>query len=409
VTADSTTTGQTFLARLTPPGKGAIAVLPLDGPDAWELIEEFYRPFHAGTGKNPFQNDVRHRHTPGTFWLGRLGDPAQNIGDEVVIVLKQVAPRTRFEIHCHGGNQVVALLEQLFAARGVRLCSWPEWLRHTGMSPLEVMAHAALAETTTVRTAAIVLDQLHGAFAAALRKILDALELNQETEARRPLHELCRWASLGRHLTTPFRVVVAGAPNVGKSSLINRLTGYQRSIVSPTPGTTRDLVSTRTAVDGWPVELIDSAGVHDQAGSLETQGIDLALAAAAEADLCLWLFDAAAPPVLLPREVPSIRLLINKIDLPPAWDLSRFPDAVHVSAETGAGIDDLLQSLSRWLVPEVPPAGAAVPFNSELCTVVDSAAQTPQGQLHQIARALYNCLGMDTDHDDTNVRRALSN
>jgi tRNA modification GTPase len=255
------------------------------------------------------------------------------------------------------------------------------------------MAHEALAAATTVRTAAIVLDQLHGAFASALRIILDAQESNQEERARRQLHELCRWTLLGRHLTTPFRVVIAGAPNVGKSSLINRLAGFQRSIVSPTPGTTRDLVSTRIAVDGWPVELIDSAGVREQAGTLEMQGIDLALSVAAEADLCLWLLDAAAPPVLPPREIPALRLLINKMDLRPAWELSRFPDAVRVSAETGAGLDALLQSLSRWLVPEAPPPGAAMPFNAELCDLVETAGMCAEGQLHQITQVLYNCLG----------------
>ena len=105
---------------------------------------------------------------------------------------------------------------------------------------------------------------------------------------------LARYAPLGRRLTAPWRVVVAGPPNVGKSSLVNALAGYQRSIVAPTPGTTRDVVTTRLAIDGWPVELADTAGVREATDALETQGVRLAREATAAADLCLWVLDASA-------------------------------------------------------------------------------------------------------------------
>src|SRR5206468_2220750 len=110
-----------------------------------------------------------------------------------------------------------------------------------------------------------------------------------------------------------------GAPNVGKSSLVNALAGYQRSIVAPTPGTTRDVVATTLAIDGWPVELSDTAGLHGEGEQLERAGMARARAAAAAADLCVWVLDGSAAPVWLGPEITAPLTVINKIDLPPAW------------------------------------------------------------------------------------------
>jgi tRNA modification GTPase len=256
-----------------------------------------------------------------------------------------------------------------------------------------VAAQQALAEASTVRTAAILLDQYHGAFSKVVRNILDHLHHSQFQQATDQLQELARWIPLGRHLTRPWRVAIAGAPNVGKSSLLNRLAGFQRCVVSPLPGTTRDVVTARLAVDGWPMEFVDTAGVRDQAEALEQQGIELALAAATEADLCLWLLDASAPPVMPPREVPGLRLVINKIDLPPAWNLDQFPQALRISAETGIGIDELQHALSGWLVPQTPTPGAAVPFHPQLGDVIEEAWQCcGQEKWEDVKQMLYNML-----------------
>jgi tRNA modification GTPase len=167
-------------------------------------------------------------------------------------------------------------------------------------------------------------------------------------------------------------VAVAGAPNVGKSSLVNALAGYQRSVVAATPGTTRDVVTTLIAVDGWPVELADTAGLRDQADSLEGQGIRKARETASAADLCLWVLDAAAEPIWLDPKA-TARLVVNKVDLAPAWDLDRAGDAVRVSARTGAGLAGLCAALARWLVPQSPAAGAAVPFTASIADRVQEA------------------------------------
>ena len=106
--------------------------------------------------------------------------------------------------------------------------------------------------------------------------------------------EMLQFRDLGLHLTTPWRVVLAGAPNVGKSSLMNAIAGYQRAIVSPTPGTTRDVVTVTTAIDGWPVQLADTAGLRETQDELESAGVALADAAIGEADLVIVVSDASA-------------------------------------------------------------------------------------------------------------------
>jgi tRNA modification GTPase len=297
------------------------------------------------------------------------------VADEVVLAVKSVEPVPWLELHSHGGREVMRFLLDLFLARGLRPCTWQEFLGLTAGDPLRAAAAVALASAPTTRTAAVLLDQYHGAFARALEDVLAALERDDLTTATAGLSELARQAAVGRRLTSPWRVAVAGAPNVGKSSLVNALAGFQRSIVAPTPGTTRDVVTTRLAIDSWPVELADTAGLRPGAQTLEEEGIRQAHEAAAAADLRLWVLDASGEPLWPGAEVGAVRLVVNKVDLPPAWDLSRTGEAVRVSCKTGEGLGELCDALSRWLVPEPPPAGAAVPFTLALSDGVEEALE----------------------------------
>jgi tRNA modification GTPase len=353
-------TAVTYVACLTPPGAAAIATLGLYGPRAWAAVREQFRPARPGG------RDLPEAPTTDRFWLGRLGT---DMADEVVIAAREPV----VEVHCHGGREVVRMLLEAFAGRDLRPCSWQEFLRLTTADEVRAAAAVALAEARTQRTAAVLLDQYHGAFGRAVAAIHAAWDRGDLSEAGRLLEGLARYAPLGRHLISPWRVVVAGAPNVGKSSLVNALAGYARCVVSPTPGTTRDVVTTLLAVDGWPLELADTAGLRDQAGALEEQGIGLARTAARDADLCLWLLDASAAPVGPPPDLAAVRIVVNKVDLPPAWDLAAAGDAVRVSARTGAGVEQLGQALSRWLVPDPPGPGAAVPFGEPFCRQVEEA------------------------------------
>ena len=351
-----------FVSILTPPGRSALATLVAGGPGVWDIVRRHFRPSGGAIPERP---------VVGRFWLGRLG---ADLADEVVLA---VVEADRVEVHGHGGEEISRCLVELFTSAGARQVD--SFSRDAERSaggehaPLrvaakrsgEVFASRLLPYTTTTRTASIVLDQIAGAWTRELQAARLALEAGDDA---RPLIEALasRW-HIGRHVVEPFRVVIAGAPNVGKSSLANAIAGYQRSIVAPTPGTTRDLVSTSLAVEGWPIVLTDTAGLRLTGEDLEGRGIEQARGALAGADVVLWVVDASTPPVWCETTGERTHLVLNKIDLPPAWDATGV-SATRVSAATGAGIADLVAALGGWLVPDVPPDGAGVPL-----TVVQAA------------------------------------
>ena len=171
--------------------------------------------------------------------------------------------------------------------------------------------------------------------------------------------------------------MLAGRPNVGKSSLINALVGYRRAIVHDQPGTTRDIVTATTAVDGWPVELSDTAGLCSTDDAIERAGIALAREELRGADLVILVFDAGrnwsqADQVLLESARPKSRppksrqqrlVVHNKSDLPPTT--AARPAGLSTSATTGTGIESLVGAIAARLVPDPPEPGAAVPFTAE--------------------------------------------
>jgi tRNA modification GTPase len=320
----------TTVALLTPPGTGAIAVLELAGPDAWPIIRKRFRPAGTPLPASP----ILHR-----TWLGTLDD-------EVVLAVTRIEPEPTIEIHAHGGVQVVKRLLKLFEDQGCRA------------KPADDRSRAPVEQARTLRTAAILLDQYHGAFDLALR------DPNN-------LPRLAALAPVGRHLVEPWKVVIAGAPNAGKSSLVNAIAGFERSIVSPVAGTTRDVVTTFVALDGWPVELADTAGLRRAADSLEAEGIALARRFLDRADLVVWLLDGSDPHPARPESGDPL-VVVSKADLPPAFNMPS--DTLRVSAATGAGIEALIAAIVRRLVPVAPEPGEAVPYTPELADRVEAEA-----------------------------------
>ncbi len=358
----------TVITCLTPAGTGAIATLGLHGPQAWELTRALFAP---GLGQGGKRRSLPDSVEPGQTWLGRLG---AEMTDQVVLALKTLTPVPLLEIHCHGGREMLLFLSELYEKQGVRRCSREEWLQRTQGSPVQAAALQALSQALTVRTAAILLEQYHGALECALRQLAHHLEANDMNAATAQLAELRRHARLGQHLTQPWRVVLAGPPNVGKSSLINALAGYQRSVVAATPGTTRDVVTTLLALEGWPVELADTAGQHGTVEALEAAGVERARTAVTAADLSLWVVEASAPPVWPTSSPSNLRLVINKIDQPPVWNLDAVPHAWRVAARTGAGVAELGQALANALVTDPPSPGAPIPFTAAQQAVLDELA-----------------------------------
>ena len=176
------------------------------------------------------------------------------------------------EIHCHGGPLVVERLVDALRAGGGQLVSWQAWVQRSCSSPIKAAACEALAGALTLRAASILLDQFHGALERAVEELRELVGQRRHPPAIGRLERLLAVAPCGLHLARPWRVALTGRANAGKSSLLNALVGFRRAIVHETPGTTRDVLTAATAIDGWPVEFADTAGLRPAATAVEADG-----------------------------------------------------------------------------------------------------------------------------------------
>ncbi|MEM9704197.1 MAG: GTPase, partial [Planctomycetota bacterium] len=301
-------------ALLTPPGRGAVAVIRVTGDAA--LCDA---AFQAANGR-PASGQPIDRVAFG-IW-GRGSDQP---GEELILV-RTASHET--EIHCHGGYAAVErIFADLSAAGAMRI----EWQEQAGARDglLERELAVALAAAPTVRCAGILLDQCSGTLARGLADPSQHAAMRERIE-------------FGRHLTEPWRVVIAGAPNAGKSSLLNAIAGYDRALVSPIAGTTRDALGVTIAIDGWPIRLTDTAGLRETADPLEAAGVAKARETLRDADAVIHLADGTAatppPPLSTPADAPLLKAW-NKIDLPNVQPTPN--DWLPISAETGAGLKEL--------------------------------------------------------------------
>jgi tRNA modification GTPase len=351
----------TLVIQLTPPGRGAIATLRVEGPGAGDAVQAQF----CSHGGRPLAAYPLDRLVVGHF--------ASDRGEEIVV--RRCADGA-VELHCHGGYATVAMIEKVLVAGGCQPMTWRDWTASRPSDPIAAAALVALADARTERTAAILLDQRRGALRRAFDEIRQAIDSGQLETARRQIDLLRGRTSLGQHLVRPWSVVLAGPVNVGKSSLINALTGYGRSIVHHVPGTTRDAVTAATAIEGWPVELCDTAGLRLAGDPIERAGVERAQERLAQADLAILVFDrstawSAADQSLVVRW-PAALLVDNKCDLAAA--AGERPAELFTSALRGEGIENLLNAIARRLAPNPPPPGTAVPFTTEQVEMVDRLA-----------------------------------
>ncbi|GAB4127903.1 MAG: hypothetical protein Kow0040_02010 [Thermogutta sp.] len=348
---------------LTAQAAGAIAVIRLEGPLVATVVPRRARgrsgrPLDLPPGPRP--RLVR--------W--DFGGP---VPEEAVLYRPS---ETVLEIHCHGGIRVVENLVRAASADGFVRQTWQDWLLREESDPIATAARIALAQARTTRTADILLDQYHGALRTAVQEIAAGLERG-DAEAANRLRRLASRIPLGRHLIRPWQVVILGPPNAGKSSLLNALAGYGRALVHPMPGTTRDLVSAVIAADGWPIELIDTAGLRRAEHPVERLGVQKAEDAARSADLVILVFDRSQrwepDHGALARRYPQALLLHNKSDLPAAP--GDRPPGVDVSAHRPEDVPAILEALVERLVPSPPMPGEAIPFTEEQAAAVREALE----------------------------------
>lgn len=352
---------------LTPPGRGAIAVVAAMGDAALRTIGD---NFCAASGR-PLDEQEMNRIAFGYWTSGQHRE-------DVVLVRTAV---NAWEIHCHGGAVASQRIVAALQAGGCEVQSWQDWLAGEERDQIALEADLALARAATRRTAAILLDQREGALRRAIAAIEADIAAGALSAAQRQLDELLARVPLGRRLTEPWLVAIAGPPNVGKSSLINALVGYERAIVYHQAGTTRDVLTADAAIDGWPVRLIDAAGIRATLDPLEAEGVARARQQIARADLVLWISDATAPDDPADRSFAfelerlsagAVIRVVNKIDLAPT---SAAAGDVRLSARTGEGLDRLLELAARRLVPNPPPPGAAVPFTARQACMLEGLRQ----------------------------------
>ena len=325
------------LRELTAGGRGAIRVLALEGEGAYERLA----PLLGGCVV-----------TAGTFARVALREPDGSLLDEAILLVES---ERRLELHLHGSP---ALVERVRATLG---CSEPP----EPPPSLEERAERRLEAASSEGAARLLLDQAEG----ALRAEYERLRAGPDDELVRGARALAERGGLARWLLDPPRVVLAGPVNAGKSTLFNLLVGRERAVVSPAPGTTRDVVHARAKLGTLAVDLFDTAGIRalDRAAPelrVEQAGQDLAREWCASADLVLWLAPAPSgrPPALGQR----LCLVHTLADLDGESERRACPSlsVLRAPEEARRIVMDVVHSALG--VPREPFArGTAVPFEAE--------------------------------------------
>jgi tRNA modification GTPase len=355
----------TIATLLTAQGRSAIATVLISGPLATKVIDQYYFPLSKRKA-----SELPHAQIS----VGNWKNSATDQGEELVV---SRISEDRYEVHCHGGLAASKKILNQLILGGCQEVTWQAWSLKSNDDPIVSAAQIALADAMTVRTSKILLDQYHGALSGELKEILALLEANQIEEAKQRVSQLWEFRQLGLHLAQPWQLVLAGHANVGKSSLINQLLGYQRAIVFDQPGTTRDVVTASTAMDGWPVHLSDTAGLRATSESIEQSGIQKAKSSIELADVLMLVFDCSeswtTEDAELLQTYPDALVIHNKCDLRITDDSAVRPPGIDTSTETGEGIETLMQQLVKTMVPKLPVPKQAMLFTPAQVDTIQKA------------------------------------
>ncbi len=371
----------TIVAIATPPGRGGLGVVRLSGPDAVSISAPMLR--------------MKAALEAGRALFGELVDPT-SAGvriDEVVVTYFQkpqsYTSENVVEISAHGSPVVLQHIVHLALARGARLAEPGEFTMRAFLNGRIDLAQAEavrdLIDSQTLYQAQVAAQQLGGALSRILqpgkKKLVELIALLEAgidfadddvpvlpaptihtllAEIRAPLEQLASSFAYGKIVLEGLTLAIVGRPNVGKSSLFNRLVERERAIVTATPGTTRDLVSEAVAIGGIPLRLVDTAGLRESNDEAETLGIQKSREALADADMVLIVLDASQPVTAEDRElVPLVRkgmVVANKADLAAVRLAESFSlPVVFTSALTGEGIPALREEILRQIQGTAAP------------------------------------------------------
>ncbi len=370
----------TIAAVSTPPGRGGIGIVRISGAEAREIAEKILR--------FPQTPEGRPQWRPWAVTLAALPDAEGRAVDRVVVTYF-AAPRSYttedvIEISCHGSPVVLRYALERACAAGARLAEPGEFtLRAYLKGRIDLPRAEAVRDlkATTLYQARIAAQQAEGSVSRRLKPVKDQLlelialleagiDFAEDDISIAPAEEILRRIepvltavraliasfAYGKLVHEGFTLAIVGRPNVGKSSLFNRLLEQDRAIVTDIPGTTRDLVSETAALEGIPVRFVDTAGIRQGESVIETLGIERSYRAMADADLTLVVVDLSAP-----LEAADVQLMEkakeqgksltvgNKCDLA---GRTRVDGALMVSALTGEGLGELRRAIIDALAHE---------------------------------------------------------
>jgi len=403
----------TICAIATPVGEGGIGIIKITGPNARPIAKAL---FHAQQSESLLQSHRLH--------YGWIRVPATQEPVDEVLLSYMAGPHTYtcedvVEINCHSGFAVLQRVMELVLAAGARLAEPGEFTRRAflngriGLSQAEAVIE--LIRSRSEQSLTLASRHLRGEFQRhletwreqllALRVMMEAsIDFSQDTadeldlpldsladllEAKllRSLRVVLSHYQSGRILREGLTLVLVGKPNVGKSSLLNALLGKDRAIVSPFPGTTRDVIEDGFLLSGISVRILDTAGIREEPDAIEVKGIERTLRSLDEADVALWLVDQSRP---LSIEDDSIfqtlserryLIILNKADLPQITNVealkSRYGEnstIVGISALNPRDIDTLKSYLrATFLQQPLETSGSAIIPNLRQKTCLEEA------------------------------------
>ena len=372
--------GETVAAVATPPGEGGVAIVRISGDQAVTVAEKVF--------KGPVRSFKSH-----TLHFGKIVDSAGEIVDEVLIVVMK-APNSytgeeTVEIHCHGGSLITRRVLQVVLEAGARAALPGEFTFKAFMNGKIDLAQAEAVQTLIAAKNDLALNaaehQLQGALskkiesfqkelvdvAAILEAWVDFPEEGLEFGSLEEILEilsniqtkmiaLSQTFEDGKMLHEGLTLCLSGAPNVGKSSLMNALLGKERAIVTEIAGTTRDLLEAEMKIGGLHFKLLDTAGIRQAEEVVEQEGIRRSLQALESADLVMLVLDAArginAQDEAILAKAPSHKTVIvwNKIDLPTSHVKPK--DAIEISAKEGIGLPQLKEAIQAVIWKKGAPS-----------------------------------------------------